>query len=301
VAVALTQMPLSGIAVLAPLLAVGDDLRDLVPFETPSFGEPSAGGWLFWAIPLVLIVVVVFSAILNLIRVLLVDWNLTITATAAGLRRDSGLFSTSSVASSVPRIQRLEVSQSALERVAGLHTVVLHTIGSGDFNVPGCDPAQVEMIRAIASEEILEPTARDRRVSPAAVFKTVRNTSVAMTLVAAGIAVQFGWWGLLAFLAVPVAWFDTRRRTRLRRWGISDSAISDRQQFIKWTQEDVLFRKANGARVSQTLFERKRDLATVTVHTADGSISIGMVGLDEARAVRDRALFVAETDHHVWM
>ena len=37
------------------------------------------------------------------------------------------------------------------------------------------------------------------------------------------------------------------------------------------------------------------------VQTADGSMSIGMVGIAEARAIRDRALFIAETDRRAWM
>jgi len=57
----------------------------------------------------------------------------------------------------------------------------------------------------------------------------------------------------------------------------------------------------NGTRVSQTLFERKRGLATVTLKTADGSMSIGMISLTEAQAVRDRALYTAETERRSWM
>lgn len=301
ITVALTQTPLSGFALLAPLIAVGDQVGDLIPFDLPTIDGASFGAWLVWAIPLGLLVALVASAVLNLIRVLLSDWNLTVTSTVAGLRRESGLLSTTSVASSIPRIQRITVSQGVLERMAGLHTVVLHTIGSGDFAIPGCDVAQVDQIRRIVSEETDGAPARDRVVSQAEIFKAVRDTSIGAVLLVAALAVPLGWWSMLAFISIPIVWLTTRRQTRLRRWGLTAEALSDRQQLFKWTQQDLLFRKANGARVSQSLFERKRGLATVTIQTADGSISIGMVGIAEARALRDRALFVAETDRHAWM
>ena len=299
--IALTQMPLTGFAVVAPLIAFADQGADLVPFDLPSLDEPSLGAWLLWAIPVASIAILVLSVILNLLRVVLVDWDLTVTSTAAGLRRNSGLLSTTSVASSVPRIQRVGISQSLLEQMAGLHTLVLHTIGSGNFVIPGCDQAQADEIRLIALEGSAGVNPLDRRVSNDEVFKAVRNTSIGAVLLTAVVFVPLGWWSTLFLLLVPITWLTTRRRVRLRRWGVNDEELSNRGEFLGWSRHDVLLRKANGVRVSQTLFERKRDLATVTVQTADGSLSIGMIGIDEARALRDRALYVAETDQHVWM
>ena len=63
----------------------------------------------------------------------------------------------------------------------------------------------------------------------------------------------------------------------------------------------MMLRKVNGVEVTQGMFERKRGLATVELHTADGAISIGMIPLDEAKAVRDLALMVSETNTKAWM
>ncbi|MDW3176362.1 MAG: PH domain-containing protein [Acidimicrobiia bacterium] len=299
--IALTQMPLTGFAVIAPLIAFADQGADLIPFDLPSVDEPSLGTWLFWAIPLAAVAILVVSVILNLVRVLLVDWDLTVTSTAAGLRRNSGLLSTTSVASSIPRIQRVQVSQGLLERMANLHTVVLHTIGTGNFVIPGCDPGQVDEIRSIALEGSTGAQPLDRRVSNDEIFKAVRNTSIGVGLLTAALFVPLGWWSLLFLVLVPITWLSTRRQVRLRRWGVSTDDLSDRRAFLGWSQQDVLLRKTNAVRVSQSLFERKRDLATVTVSTADGALSIGMVSIEEARSIRDRALHVAESDPRAWM
>ena len=173
--IAITQMPLTGIAVVAPLLAVADDLADVVPFGLPTIDEPSLGVWVFWLVPLVILAALVVGLILNLIRTVLTDWNLTVTSTAEGLRRKAGLLSTTSIASSIPRIQRVVIKQGVLERIAGIHTVVLHTVGAGNFVIPGCDASQVDEIRALALDDSSGVETLDRRVSSAEVFKAVRT------------------------------------------------------------------------------------------------------------------------------
>lgn len=299
--IALTQMPLTGIAVVAPLLAVADDLADVVPLGLPAVDEPTIGVWLVWMIPLVILAVFVVGLILNLIRVVLTDWNLTVTSTAEGLRRNAGLLSTTSIASRIPRIQRVVIKQRLLEGMVGLHTVVLHTIGDGDFVIPGCDASQVDEIRALVLEDSDEIETLDRRVSSAEVFKAVRSTSIVSVVLVGAAFMLVGWWALLIFLSVPARGLVVRRQVRRRRWAATMDAIIDRQEYLGWSRQDLLLRKVNGVKVSQSRFERKRDLATVWLQTADGSMSIGMVGVDEARAIRDRALYIAETDRRAWM
>lgn len=300
VKMALTRMPFSGLAFAAPLVAFGDDLVDWLPIDVPEI-EAQPGTWLLWFVPSVLLLVVVISVLLNMIRVLLAEWELTITATESGLRRNAGLLSKTSVASSLPRVQRVEIQQLPLERFAGIRTATLHNVGEGDFRVPGCDETQASELRSLALDGSLGVTVRDRRVSSLEVFKAVRNSSIVIVLVAFVLRATVGWWALLVLLVVPFVWWSTRRKVRLRRWGIATDAIADRHEFLGWKSDEALLRKVNGVTVRQSLFERKRDLATVRVQLAGSSISIGMIPLTEANAVRDRALFVAETDRRAFM
>jgi putative membrane protein len=298
--IALTQMPFSGLAVLAPLFAFGDNLIDRIPVDTPEV-DVDGGAWLLWFVPAVILVIVLASVLLNIIRVVLADWNLTITSTAAGLRRDAGLFSTSSVASSLPRVQRVEVRQDLLERFAGIRTTTLHNIGEGNFRVPGCDTDQAAELRSLGLDGGEGVSVLDRRVSSLEVFKEVRNASIMMGLIAIGLWFLISWWSVLALLIVPLVWLSTGRQVRLRRWGIDADAVADRREFLGWKSEEALLRKVNGVTVRQSLFERKRGLATVQVQMAGSSIAIGMIPLADARAVRDLALYVAETDRRAFM
>jgi len=302
---ALTQMPLSGLAVLAPLVAFGDDLVDVIPFDLPEI-EFEPGAWLFWAVPAAILAVVVSSIILNLISTLLRDWNLTLTRTDAGIRRDAGLLSRTSVASSIPRVQSIETSQGMLQRFVGLQNVTLHNIGDADVKVPGCEAEQIELVREVALDDGDGVEVLDRYVSSTEVFKAVRNTSIVMVLLGIGLFFAISWWSLLFLLPIPFTWLRMRRTVRLRRWAIDADAIADHREFLGWNRHEVLLRKANSVSVSQSLFERKRGLATVNVKLAGGllaggSFSVGMIPLEQATAVRDRVLYVVETDKRAYM
>lgn len=300
VKIALTQMPLSGLAVIAPLFAFGDSIFERVPFDFPEI-DFEVGAWLFWFVPVALLGVVIVSMIVNLLSVLLNSWNLTITSTAAGLRRDAGLLSTTSRASSTPRVQRVSLSQGPIERLVGLRSTTLHTLGEGDFEVPGCTAEQAADLREIALDGSDGVHALERRVSMLQVFKDVRNASVLFVALAIGLWFVIGWWSLLFLVFIGTTWMSSRRQTRLRRWGIDADAIGDRREFVGWQSDEALLRKVNAVTVRQSLFERKRGLATVHLSLAGSTISIGMIPLEEARAVRDRALFVAETDRRAFM
>ena len=234
------------------------------------------------------------------------DWDLTVTRTAAGVRRNAGLLSKTSVASSLPRVQRIEVHEGIVARILGLYSLTFHNIGDADVRVPGCTAAQVSELRELGLDGAIGVSALDRRVSPLAVFEATRNATVVVSAAATGLFFAIRWWALAAFLLIPFVYFYTRRSTRLSRWGLSGEAISKRQEFLGRRTNEALMRKVNSVRVRQTMFERKRGLATIEISLAGpmytgGSISIGMIPLDEAHAVRDRALYVAETDTRAFM
>ena len=304
ITMALTQMPFTGLAVLAPLLAFGGEFGDRIPFDVPDV-DVGLGRWLLWFVPVAILVVVAVSVLLNVIRTLLVDWDLTVTRTDVGLRRDAGLFTKTSVASSLNRAQTFEVSQGMLERVAGLHHVTLRNIGDADVRIPGCDRGQVELLRSLALTNGDGVDRVERRVSSQEVFKQTRNACVFSAIWAFGLFFLIDWWALLLFLLVPIRWATTRRRTRLRRWDIDTDAIADHREMWAWDRKEILLRKVNGVVVRQSLFERKRGLASIQLQLAGGigagSLTIGMIPLEQAEAVRDRVLYVVETDKRAYI
>ena len=291
----------AGLAVVFPLFAVLDDLGDVLPFDLPEIDGPEPAAWMLWLIPVALVIAFLGGLILNLIQVVITEWNLSLTVRDGGFRREAGLISRSSTATNIDRIQRVQVHQNPIERMVGIQRVNLPTIGEGDLHLPGTNDTELAELRDL----VLDPDARidtlDRTVSPLQVFLDTRNTSIIAVLLAVGLWFAIGPWSLLFLLLAPWEYLETRRSNRLYRWGLSAQGIAQHQEFVVAHDEELMLRKVNGAAIRQSFFERSRDLATVHLHTADGSFSVGMLPLDEAKAVRDRALMIAETNTKAWM
>ena len=200
--VALTQTPFAGLVLIAPLFAFASEIGEYIPFDLPELEARDPGAWLIWFVPAILLGGFLVSVLLNLVRVLLTEWDLTIRSTASGLRRDAGLLSTTSIAAPVPRVQMLSLRQGLLERAASLRTVRLDTIGATNFVVPGCSEAQAQTLRSVVLVDSAGVNRLDERVSTAQVFRDTRNAAVGAALVGLVLWFFVGWWSLLVTLLV---------------------------------------------------------------------------------------------------
>ena len=293
---ALTMWPLSGLIVLAPLFALGDQFARQAEARLGDIDlDASQLAWT-WA-PAFIVGFLAVSVLLNIARVILADWELTLRTSDTSLRRTSGLLSRTSKASSVARVQVVSTSQNILQQRAALSTVEMSTIGERDLGLIGWDASQVEVVRALAGSAA---PAFDRRVHPAEVFLAVRNTTVGMAVAAFAGWFIVSWWSLLVFLAVPLVWWSTRRHVRNFRWSL-DTELATFTHVIDRSTRQALLRKTNAVQVTQSVFQRRRGLGYVHVVTAAGTISVGMLPSEEPHAARDRILAAAETDPRPWM
>ncbi len=300
-AAALTMSPWAGVALIVPLWLglqqalepVADDISDAAP-------DVDVDGLGWWLVPIIVIAAPLFIVLLNISRVFFADWQLALRTDATTLRRTSGLLSRFSTTSSVARVQVLTSRQNWLQRRAGLREVHLSNIGEGDISLVGCRDGEFAAAAVAAGLSPIDHLALDRRVHPAEVWLRVRNTAIVASLVTVAAALVVGWWATLVMLVVLPVWWTIRRHVRTHRWSLG-AELATTSRVISSSTEQALLRKANVVRVTQTIFERRRGLGRVEVVTAAGTISVGMIPIDEAYAARDVILHGVETDHRAWM
>ncbi len=298
---ALTSSPWAGLALLVPLLALDEVVADPITDQLSAWA-PDADlddlGW--WLVPIVVIAVAVFVSLLNLGRVFLAEWDLALRTDSATLRRTSGLLSRTSTTSTVARVQVLTSRRNPLQRRVGLHDLHLSNAGQGDIRLIGCRDDEFDAAAAVAGLTAIVDLPLDRRVHPAEIWLNVRNALLVAVAAAAAGSLVVGWWALLAIAAVVPAWWAARRRVRTFRWSLG-SEVATAGRVIRSTTQQSLIRKTNVVRVRQSFFERRRGLGRVDVVTAAGRITIGMIPIDEAWAVRDVIVHGVETDRRAWM
>jgi putative membrane protein len=301
--VGVTRVPLAGLIALAPLIALFDEVNEFIDVESRLEGvaertEGVVGGSAVAAVLAVVIVVVavtVIGALLQTVREILTNWNLRLYRTPTGLRRTAGLLTTTSRSSTIRRVQTLTTDDSPPQRWLGITHARLRAFGDNDISLPGSSDTDVEMLRQLVFAA-LEPPLRDRMISRWYVFRSTRNGAAVAAILTCALWFAVGAWSLLAFLLVPCWWLAARRRWRLRRWGITTEQISESYELLaRHTAELPLF-KAQVVSVSQSLFERRKGLASVEVRTADGYLRVPMIDEAAAAAVRDRVLQVVVDD-----
>lgn len=298
---ALSMWPVTGLLILAPLVAFGDGIVSRLTggtVETATESATRSATW--WWIPVGISAVIGVSIVTNVARVLLTDGDLTLRASAGRVQRTSGLLSRTSRSSSIARIQTVSGRQNLMQRRAGLHWITMSTIGEGDIGVLGCDDAQLAEVRRRVGMSTGLPGLGDRRVDPAGAWLPVRNTLLTVGVFAVGGWFVVGWWSLLFLLAVPGRWALAHHEVRNVRWTVGDELAVQRHLFSAGFVEAPLF-KANAVVVTQSIFERRRQLGRVHLVTAAGSVSVGMIPIAEAEALRDTILMAAVTDRRPWM
>ena len=311
VRIGLTAWPWTGLVVLASLFTVADDLGSLLPFdieEEQVFGDrfsvdvtPALVGYLVLLVVGVLLAMTILGALLQIIREILTNWDMQLIRTSTGVRRTSGLLSKTSKASTLSRIQAVQTDQTPAQGFVGIVKLTLPTIGDGDINVPGATGDEISEIREILFNDA-EPPAFDRGISKLYIFLAVRNAFFTTAIgVIIGIITLDDWRVAIAMAVVPIRWLEARRRWRLRRWSVTDRHLAESYQYLNKHTAELDLVKTQTASVTRSFFERRRGLATVNVETAEGYLEVPLIPVEEANAVRDLALYVAESDTRAWM
>ncbi len=302
VVTALTMSPWAGLALLVPLLAVSQEaLQPAVDRLVDAAPEVTAESLGWWSVPPIVLAALVFVVLLNLGRVFLSDWKLALRTDATTVRRTAGLLSRTSTASTRGRVQVMTSRQNPLQRSVGLRDIHLSNAGAGDLRFGGCRDDEVGVTATLVGLTPLESLVPDRRIHPALVWLRVRNTSVVAALVAAVAWPFVGWWSPpMAAAVVAAVWWSTNRHVSTHRWSLGPELVTSSSVLVAST-EQLLLRKTNSVRVTQSLFERRRGLGRVHVATAAGTVTIGMIPIHEAHAVRDVILHGVETDPRSWM
>jgi len=292
-----TMAPVAGLVLFAPLFAFGDEIGERLIGRTIDTAVDAARWW--W-IPIGVVAVIGVSVISNVIRVLLTDWDLTLRASTASVQRTSGLLSRTSRSSSIDRIQMITGRQNLLQRRADLSVMSLSTIGAGAIALIGCDGHQFDEVRRRVRFSPTQPTSHDHRIHPAEVWARVRVPTLVIPVLAVATGFLLTPWTLLALVIVPVRWELARRSVANSRWKVDDE-LCVREQLVSATTSQAQLFKANAAVVTQSIFERRRDLGRVHLVTAAGTVSVGMIPIADANDLRDRILLATATDQRPWM
>lgn len=313
---------LVGLAVLPVLFqAYGDAAEEFATRAATAASEELLALGLWFGVLVVLVLIVAAIAGLALVTVasaFLRFHGFELRHDGSAFRSRAGLLTRKEVVVERAKIQQVSVAQGVIMVLMGRCRVKMLPATSGaasegvpvggqTLNVPLVDvPRLVDLGARVFGEEgkrlgLCPDDDAFRAISPVYIRARLLAVGVFPALVAAAVLVPiFGALGLLA-LAWPVpvllaAWQAWRRRGYL----VDDDGLASRHGLFGYAVDAFLFRKAQGATVSRSPLQRRKGLASLTVHLASGDVTVPYMDFATACSLRDYLLFKVESSQRAW-
>lgn len=314
---------LVGLAFLPVLFqAYGGAAQEFATRAATAAGEELLALGLWFGVLVVLALIVAGIALLALLTVasaFLRFHDFELLHDGSAFRSRAGLLTRKEVVVERAKIQQVSVAQGLIMvlmrrcRVRMLPATSGAASGEGTpdgaqtLNVPLLDvPRLADLGARVFGEEGkclgLRP-ANDAFTAISRVYIRARLLAVGVAPALVAVAVLVPIFGAMGFaaLAWPVlvllaAWQAWRRRGYL----VDDDGLASRRGLFGYSVDAFLFRKAQGATVSRSPLQRRRGLASLTVHLASGDVTVPYIDFATACRLRDYLLFKVESSRRPW-
>ena len=247
---------------------------------------PDVGqGWFMW-----LAVVVAAVAVLLLIRLLGIGWYILrffgyrLTQQGNDFKISCGLFTKVSATVPVRRIQFISIHRPLLMRWLGLASIRIETAGgagkssenattsvSKRWFIPVVPESMIAELMSVIRPELqwTENSFDWQPLAPRAASRFVRKAIVmSAVLMAVGYALSQPWGWVPGLVLSPLLiWYSIKRSRSTKYTRIGDGVIFRSGVFTRKTSI-TFFEKVQGASVSQSPFDRRWGMRTLTVDTA---------------------------------
>ncbi|MFC7227007.1 PH domain-containing protein [Salinirubellus salinus] len=240
--------------------------------------------------PMAAAVIIVVAALISGLYSVTNYWGFELRRAEDELRYDRGLFQRFSGTIPLAKVQALSLTENALARRLGYASLSVETAGYGPGDASGSQSAvpiaeRDRVVSLARSVEPFGPVEFERPPKRARLRYVVRYTVVALFVVAAAYAANrftgftFAWY--VAFALLPLAPVGAHLKWRNLGYALLEDHFVARGGF--WSRETriVPYYRVQTVIESATVFQRRRDLATLVVDTAGSG---GLTGSD-ARAL----------------
>ena len=283
--------------------AMGYEYEDMI-YAVLGFEFTSFWSMFFIALPFLLLLAFLYSLVRTVIRY----YGLSVWQTDRGFKVSAGLFERREQSAVHKKLQFITWSTQPLKELFGLFTVRIFQASSQSvrrqqaLTIPACKIDEVETLLAPNFPESLRAAMQERQISPLITSRHLRFYGVVPALLLILLtASPLGWAALGWLLLIPLALWLSRRYLRRYRYALNTDLLHIRSGVIGKKEILLALRKVQAVSLSQSPFQRRKSLASLSLYTAAGAITIPYIERATAQRIRDYVLYVVETDNMDWM
>jgi len=207
------------------------------------------------------------------------------------------------------KIQLVRWADNPLRRLLGLYRLTIHQAVSGrvgrreNISIPGCRQAQVDDVLHSSFEGVEGAAFENHGISKHYYLWFWRFYGLLPGLIFGGL-----WWFLgEPRFALPAFGFPILALIYLRVYqqrfqlGVSAAYLRPVRGVLGRSYDLLPMYKVQSVSITQSFYQRRRQLATVQFFTAGGDLTVPFVPLKLARALQDYVLYKGESSREEWM
>jgi putative membrane protein len=287
-----------------------DDIEQALGFDFFKKTEKwvaEGNDWVYYVL-LGIPIFIIISFLLTLIRSMLRFYDFKFFKTDRGFKLVSGLFTKNEQSANLQKIQLIRWFVSPIKRLFGMFSVSLAQAASmsvgrrNSIYIPGCYEPHLAAIRRTywQSEELLD--FEEHKISKLICWRQVLYMgilpAVAITILK---FLDDGISALLWLSIIPIVYFLSLRYYRNWRYFVSEEGIRTQSGLFTMTYSLLQWYKIQAVDIRQSIYQRRKNVAHLTLYTAAGSVRIPYIELEKAKAIHDFVLYKVESDRRKWM
>ena len=280
--------------------------------KVEEYGSAYTSGLLYTAG--VIFVILFGTFIISLVGTVLRYFNLKFFKTHNGFKIIAGLLNRREQAAMNHKIQTINWKTNPIRRAFGMYTLNLKQAAATEIaakqtvQIPGLYDEQLEIVKKEYYPTYDELAFTNHKMSKLFLFRALIYYSLLPTLITGVISFlsykfpeefSFPIWAPLAILifsafALYFYWKNWRLKIDHDALQVHSGIIGKYDTLLK------LF-KVQNVELKQNIYQRRRNLASLQLHTASGNVNIPYIPLEKAEKIRDYILYKAEVSRERWM
>jgi putative membrane protein len=266
-----------------------------------------------------IVIALLFAAVLLLVTVsvaaaFLRYHNFELFLDGRTLRSHGGLITRHEHSMDLEKIQSIRLQQGIVQNWLGRFKMTLRQAISGRkqrsqkmFTIPVVTAELADTLRPL----LLAPEAGRLTQDPRAdLFQPISRYYmrsrilfaglVPALIVTAAVVAEAGTVGLVALIWLPLVGLLSWRNWKRAGYLHDDDEIVRRSGLLGYRTVGLLFRKVQRVTISQSRYQRRKNLASLRVYMASGSVRIPYIEHEKAKRLRDYILYKVESSQQAW-
>lgn len=254
------------------------------------------------------ILFVIISMVISISRVFLKYYNLSFLRSFNGFKVIGGLFNRKEVAALDTKIQLLEWKQNLIQKYLGFHDLVLKQASSSEVGskksivVPGVYQDDIENVKNYLFPDRNEDVTEMHQLNKWSLYRPLIYITILALLLVVLFIYTDSYYNLFAlstfYILVTIRLFKKYEKAY---YGINDKAIFVKGGVFGHKKWMTMHHKIQSMQISQSPFQVRRDLASLSIHTASGTKTIPFIELARAEYLYDYLTYKVEIAEEEWM